>query len=204
MTNTILNANQAKNARSALQLSQGKVAGDLNINRTYLSQFENGRYLFCNSKLKALREYYENEGYNFPVENENEQSDFSEVFPDVNTQTHGDYQPKVMDGFVIPDQIEDINADAILSEYADNCRSIKVLCQQPIKKDWLFGIDEADCEQKAQDVLTLMARNFTLIERLHGHDTVMPSPIEKADTIQDYITLRFSGQFSDFTDLQED
>lgn len=204
MTKTILNANQAKNARSALQLSQGKVAGDLNINRTYLSQFENGRYLFCNSKLKALREYYENEGYNFPVENENEQSDFSEVFPDVNTQTHGDYQPKVMDGFVIPDQIEDINADAILSEYADNCRSIKVLCQQPIKKDWLFGIDEADCEQKAQDVLTLMARNFTLIERLHGHDTVMPSPIEKADTIQDYITLRFSGQFSDFTDLQED
>lgn len=204
MTNTILNANQAKNARSALQLSQGKVAGDLNINRTYLSQFENGRYLFCNSKLKALREYYENEGYNFPVENENEQSDFSEVFPDVNTQTHGDYQPKVMDGFVIPDQIEDINADAILSEYADNCRSIKVLCQQPIKKDWLFGIDETDCEQKAQDVLTLMARNFTLIERLHGHDTVMPSPIEKTDTIQDYITLRFTEQFSDFTDLQED
>ncbi|MEW8287902.1 MAG: helix-turn-helix transcriptional regulator [Candidatus Thiodiazotropha endolucinida] len=204
MTNTILNANQAKNARSTLQLSQGKVAGDLNINRTYLSQFENGRYLFCNSKLKTIREYYESKGYNFPVESEIGQSDFSEVFPDVNTQTHGEYQPKVMDGFVIPDQIEDFNADAILSEYADNCRSIKVLCQQPIKKDWLFGIDEADCEQKAQDVLTLMARNFTLIERLHGHDTVMPSPIEKVDTIQDYITLRFTDQFSDFTDLQED
>lgn len=46
MKNVILTANLAKSARIELHLSQGKVAGDLDISRTYLSQFENGRYLF--------------------------------------------------------------------------------------------------------------------------------------------------------------
>lgn len=204
MTNTILSAKQAKLARSKLQLSQGKVSGDLNFNRTYLSQFENGKYLFSDSKLETLRDYYEKVGYDFQTESEIESSVHSESFPDAHHQSMNNYQPKIMDGFVIPDQIEDINADAILSEYAENCRNINIICQQPIKKDWLFGVDEADCERKYHKVITLMARNFILIELLHGHDTTVSSSIEEAQTIQDYIALQFKEQFYGLADLQEE
>ncbi len=65
MNNLILAASQAKQARSELQLSQGNVVGYLGVNRTYLSQFENGRYLFDDTLLEKLRDYHEGEGYEF-------------------------------------------------------------------------------------------------------------------------------------------
>lgn len=50
---------QAKTARVAAQLSQGRVASDIGINRSDLSQFESGKYLLDDSTLNRLRDYYQ-------------------------------------------------------------------------------------------------------------------------------------------------
>src|SRR4051794_41916245 len=59
---TLFTPQQAKSARAAAQLSQGRVASDLRINRSYLSQFESGKYLFDDPTLTRLRDYYSKRG----------------------------------------------------------------------------------------------------------------------------------------------
>lgn len=58
----ILTPETAKAARQKINLSQGKVAADLGINRAYLSHFESGKHLFDTSVLLSLRRYYEKNG----------------------------------------------------------------------------------------------------------------------------------------------
>jgi transcriptional regulator with XRE-family HTH domain len=60
----VLTAQKAKSARNAAQLSQGKVATDLGINRSYLSLFESGKYVLDDNTLAQLRDYYQDHGVN--------------------------------------------------------------------------------------------------------------------------------------------
>ena len=60
----VMTAQQAKSARSAAHFSQGKVATDLGINRSYLSLFESGKYVLDDSTLTQLRDYYQDHGVN--------------------------------------------------------------------------------------------------------------------------------------------
>ena len=62
---TTISPSEAKSAREALRLSQSKTGAAVNLNRAYLSQFENGRYLLTDDDNEKLRLYYESEGYDF-------------------------------------------------------------------------------------------------------------------------------------------
>ncbi|MDQ3187084.1 MAG: helix-turn-helix domain-containing protein [Pseudomonadota bacterium] len=53
-----LTPQQAKAAGGNAQLSQGRVASNIGINRSYLSQFEPGKYLLDDATLIRLRDYY--------------------------------------------------------------------------------------------------------------------------------------------------
>lgn len=57
MENSILTPDQFRTLRLKAGLSQAKIARDLSITRSYLSQFENGRYQFDQSVLLELRDY---------------------------------------------------------------------------------------------------------------------------------------------------
>ncbi|RLJ18064.1 hypothetical protein DJ030_12685 [bacterium endosymbiont of Escarpia laminata] len=193
MKNVILTANLAKSARIELHLSQGKVAGDLDISRTYLSQFENGRYLFDDGGLTRLREYYEEAGYEFPDQT------FQEALEPIGL-TESNEIPRspqvtniqVIDGFVIPGEMDREEAEALLAEYAENTRRIQRACSCSVKPGVLFGIDEGDQERKEKAVLLLMSRNYTLIERLHGHDTIAACCKSEKATHGDYLSDLFA------------
>src|SRR5690348_13527415 len=58
----LFTSQQAKAARGAAHLSQGRVAADLGINRSYLSQFESGKLLFDHATLTRLPDYYSKHG----------------------------------------------------------------------------------------------------------------------------------------------
>jgi transcriptional regulator with XRE-family HTH domain len=67
----ILSAVEAKQARASIKRSQGKVASELGLNRTYLSLFEGGKYLFDDGTLQRLRAYYEERDCSFGVDDKN-------------------------------------------------------------------------------------------------------------------------------------
>jgi transcriptional regulator with XRE-family HTH domain len=189
MHQTILTNKQAKQARSSLRLSQGSVAGALDMSRTYLSQFENGHYLLEDTTLNQLRDFYGEQGYDF--ENTDASPDI-ESPPERNTSTRSVHH-RIIDGFVIPNEAEEDNVDAALSEYADNTRKIWGLCKAPIK-DGFFGIDEEARDAATRKTLLLMARNFAIIEQLHGHQSIYPKQSKQQNNIGDYIAQLFSSK----------
>jgi transcriptional regulator with XRE-family HTH domain len=157
METTILSSSQASKARLSLSISQGKLASDLGINRSYLSQFESGKRLLNDDVLIVLREYFENNGYLF------------DDIPDSQNNI-----VTTMDGFVIPEAIGVDEANITLSEYAENFELIKSLSEVQINFESGFfsddQIDEKDKLIKTRKVLCLMARNFLLVTKLHGKD----------------------------------
>jgi len=164
---TILTAEQAKTARDALHLSQGKVASEVGINRTYLSLFESGKYVFEDDTLSALRSYFEEQGHDFDTPND--QAATSKPQGSV-AATRAVLAVRVKDGFVVPSALAEDEAEKLLTEYQENRRQIVALCgEQPNEGFFFSDVDENDLQRRQQAVMQLMARNYALVERLHGH-----------------------------------
>jgi len=189
----VLTAQQAKSARTAAHLSQGKVATDLGINRSYLSLFESGKYVLDDSTLTQLRDYYQDYGVN--LDGTPSVPGNAKTMP-ASTASEG---PRFRDGFLLPDAMDDDEADALLTEYAENREKISALCAEDLTKGFLnslFGVDSDEAAEPVNKVLTLMARNFAIIEQLQGHDTVLlPTPAEakrEKRTTGDFVSARFT------------
>ena len=212
MYRVILTNNQARTARATLGFSQGSVANAVGLNRTYLSLFENGKYLFPDRDLRKLRDYYSSMGASFDKSEIPDDSNIVAVH-DVVGERHARAAAdrdadrtkslRVMDGFAIPINMDDIEVEHLLSEYSDNQKTIHQLCSYDIRKKhssepflfWDAMIDQSEVEKRTKQVLTLMAKNYFLIETLHGHDPL----IRKADhteselcTTGDFIRAMFN------------
>jgi transcriptional regulator with XRE-family HTH domain len=166
----VLTAQQAKRARNAAQLSQGKVATDLGINRSYLSLFESEKYVLDDNTLTQLRDYYQDHGAS--LDDAPGAPDNAKTLPASTTSARA----RLRDGFLLPNATDDDEADALLTEYAENREKISALCAEDLTKGFLnslFGVDDDEAAEPVNKVLTLMGRNFTIIEQLQGHDTVL-------------------------------
>jgi transcriptional regulator with XRE-family HTH domain len=170
MFDTILTAQHAKRACGALGLSQGRVASAVDLNRTYLSQLENGRYVLPDSVLQRLRDHYEEQGYAFERLDMPSEADGDGVRE--GRQSEDRPRARVMDGFVVPERVDDSEADVLLTEYAENTSKIRDLWSSPLKKGYFRGIDEEGCNRRERAVLVPMARNYVVIEQVHSHEIV--------------------------------
>ena len=184
---TILTPKQAKKAREEVGLSQGNVAVSLGINRTYLSLFESGKYIFDDDTLEQMSEFYIDHGAEIES-------------PD--TLTEGGMpvgKVRIMDGFMIADHLPDEEVENLLGEYAFNTDAIESL-RNNTPKEGFWGIDEDDLANKQNQILALMARNFCIIEQLHGHESIKPCHKDKIDgdkkTTGDFISAFLSTRLS--------
>jgi transcriptional regulator with XRE-family HTH domain len=182
MFDTILTAEQAKRARGALGLSQGRVASAVDLNRTYLSQFENGRYVLPDSVLHRLGTIARDRGT--PSSGSTcPQRRLAVGLERGDSLNHDRPRARVMDGFVVPEQVDDSEADALLTEYAENVAKIRALWSSPLKKGFFGGVDVEDRDRREGAVVALMARNYALVEQLHGHEAVDPGEKQEMETL---------------------
>ena len=63
MESLVLSGAEARAARIALGLSQSAVAGEVGINRTYLSLFESGRFILPAKVAERLLDLFEEQGH---------------------------------------------------------------------------------------------------------------------------------------------
>jgi len=198
MYRVILTNSQARIAREKLGLSQGKVAVTLGLNRAYLSLFETGKYVLPDSELTKLREYYSASGFSFDETEPSNERNFKQEELDSGREQQT-IHVRVVDGFVIPANIEVEEAERILSDYAENAKTIRTLCGYDIREHhtsqpflfWEGELDEAEVEKRIKAVLVLMAKNYALIEMLHGHEVCSSQP----DQPQSNSNLRTTGDF---------
>jgi len=192
--NAILTSKQAKRARIELGISQANIAKELDIQRSYLSQFENGKFILPDKDLDALKSHYETAGYNFDATTPTSTQE------PANTNTDdAECHTRIMDGFVVPDYLEPDQVENLLFEYEENIQKINQLCIYDIRENHTeepffgepFVRDDAH-KQFTREALILMARNFNIVEELRGHDSCLPVKDQhKASSTGDFIGVEF-------------
>ncbi len=186
---TLFTPQQAKTARAAAQLSQGRVASDLGINRSYLSQFESGKLLLDDATLNRLRVYYLKYGARL------EPAAHAPLpqFEDDSEEGNG---VRLRDGFLLPPEADENQVDALLNEYAENRRRIADMCSIDLSNSGFlgFGVDEDKGNKRAEEVLGLMARNYAIIEELQGHEIIYFNSQQaitgEKKKVRDFVALR--------------
>lgn len=165
----ILSPQQARDARASAKLSQGKVGSDLSINRAYLSLFEAGKYVFDDATLTRLRDYY--------TDRDTDPSEAPSVDPRKEAERFELAEtdmPQLCDGFLVTANSDAEEVESLLAEYADNRSKIADLCSYDIRKNSFLFVTNDEVKKRTKEVLFLMARSFTIVEQLHGHQTVLP------------------------------
>ena len=141
MVDQILSPQEAKSARTDLGLSQTRVSCALNINRSYLSQFESGKFIFDDHTFTVLNDYYENQSGDFINKDEGSHSALEQDAQTKSVPENSINQAKaglrIIDGFVIPDEMSIEQAENILADYHLNNIDILELCEKkPISEDF--------------------------------------------------------------------
>lgn len=180
---------KAKAARVTAQLSQGRVASDVGINRSYLSQFESGKLLLDDATLTRLRDYYLKHGAKLESLTHAPSAQFEDEREESNML-------RLRDGFLIPPKADEDHVDSLLNEYAQNRHQIRRICDVDLNNSGFlgFGVDEDMANKRTDEVVSIMARNYALIEELQGHEVIMVdskrSEKGKNRTVRDFVRLR--------------
>lgn len=169
MTQAILTAEQAKAARAFTGVSQAQVAKEIGINRTQLALFEVGRYLLPDKLTKALRYYYEDQGYRFDLEDDgtSEGHATSQRFPEtartsVDTKTPGEHKAASLDN---PEE-----ADPLQGEIKANDKKIAQLAAEKAEQSFFSLLGDDYLTEKRDELLLLMARNYALMRKRQEYE----------------------------------
>ena len=161
MINTILTPDEAKQARHAVGLSQNNVAKATELSRTVLALFEVKKYFLDDDQLLSLREFYEAQGHTFSEPIEEPTTEYQ--------QTNEPESPglRLVDGFAVPEGIDEDTVEQILTEYQDNENQIEHLLEKRAGIHWFSGEPKEEGVNKLQ---LLMSQNYLLAQRLKGHE----------------------------------
>ncbi len=203
----ILTPAQSKDARRLAGVSQTTAANATGVSRTHLGLWEVNKYLLSDAALKALRDYYTTIGYALDDvhtdedDGENAGTNNGRSSTQKRTRkTNGGPELEgfsLIDGFLVPDGLEHEPVENILAEIADNDTMIDELAATPAEEE-LFG---GYCQKVSDQITQLMARNYTLIRELRGHETIKPCAKSetKASTNGNVLSQVF-GKLFGFTD----
>jgi transcriptional regulator with XRE-family HTH domain len=162
-----------KKARENLGLSQTSVSRETGLNRTYLSRFESGVQILPDDNLQALQDHYATMGF-----------DFSEVAEEEPNQ-HGNPTVAregvtIMDGFLIPDEIDPITVEELLSELKQHEDFIESELSA-IPKSGLFGTDETNLRRRLRLIGLRGLRCYSIVQALKGRENVFSNLTDSFD-----------------------
>lgn len=166
-----ITAQQSRDARRELGLSQADVTKALDINRQYLSEFETGfSTRLTETQLKKLRTYYESKIAEANENGEEITLIFGELEPEPPTIAIENHRTKRLT-FQISDEVSDVTLNSTLEVINDNDDElIELLSTTVTREDALFGkgvLSEASLEALRRS-FTLLSTNYLLIRTLTG------------------------------------
>lgn len=133
------------------------------------------------SDLEKLREFYITEGFDLEGMSKG----------DFEGQVESIEHPQSIELPVPPVESNVGDSGEICAEVEKNNERISELLDREIKTDWFGDIHEQDLARREHEVLILMARNYTLLERVHGNVVVEPVATDEPKTIGEHISMVF-------------
>lgn len=173
----ILCNTQAVAARSALNLSQAKVAKDIGLSRAYLSQFESGKRILEDRWQSSLLEYYKTKGWS------------PEAASALTTGTEPS-SIKIRDGFQVSDALDDAEIEELLNTYYENQVKIEILASTEAPKGFFEGISEERAQKPTLELLSFACHQDVILRRLRGQNKIIDClaiPYREIETIGEYV-----------------
>lgn len=166
-----ITAQQSRDARRELGLSQTDVAKTLDFNRQYLSEFETGfSTRLTNSQLKKLRTYYENK----IIEANSNGEEITLTFGDNKSEDHP-ASSEIHDAkrltFQVSDEVSDETFNSTLNTINENDKLLAdLLTSSAIRDNALFGTGELSQStlEALREGFSRLAANYLLIRALTG------------------------------------
>ena len=200
-----ITAQQSRDARRELGLSQADVTKALEFNRQYLSEFETGfSTRLTNAQLKKLRAFYEDKITEANNNGEDITLTFGEpesekILPVTRLSTPQTAAPyRFIPFYLDVDQPVAIKTQGLIQ---DNDARIAVLLQQIATRDeGFFGSGEFDQETQdtLQEAFSLMAANYALWRSMSGWPALgLSTDNEEPQTIRDVVFSAFHEQLRD-------
>jgi len=176
----ILTPQQSKDAREALGLSQRRVAADANVPRPMLSLFEQDRVTPHDDFLDRLASFYVEQGVELPEPSDEPDSTSNFDEPDPLELELG-AGSRLIEGFVVPESVDDERAAAIVGELEVINAEIDGLLEKPVEFEPVaFGLtlaSEPPSERSKEDqrrLLALMARAYCQVRSIQGREHILP------------------------------
>jgi DNA-binding XRE family transcriptional regulator len=195
-----ITAQQSRDARRELSLSQAEVAKALDLNRQYVSEMETGfSTRLTNTQLKKLRTFYEDK----IAEANAKGAQISLTFgaPDAPTDSKPDQVPVqrtvlAIRHLSIDPTLDDAQVDATLEKIAANDAQAEKIFQRKASEGLLTGWDEAT-DYALRDIFGLFAANYALLRHLQGRSLVVkPDANGKISSISDLFSHLFHQENS--------
>lgn len=200
-----LSPNESRAARNFLGLSQAQAATKSNLPAHKLKRFETGNYVPDGQFLEDLREFYEQEGYNF----------HDEDAPGAKAKARGDVFPAGVIGETagfpqenqgkppraatanlqfmrITPALQGEQIDLIFDRIEENEEVFRARLSQAVERGFLSEAPSAATQAKLIALVRLLAENGLLYAQLMGRELVsLPDDITtaKAKTLGDLLSL---------------
>lgn len=179
-----LGASEFKRFRRERGVSQAKIARDLELPRSQISLFENGRYLFGDADQQRLLDYLQE----YEIVNEEPGED---VVPDCADVI-------ACDGFLFPGRIDRAEIEAALAYVADDVAAIRFILGRVAPSGWLGGLDRDGLDQFEIAVAT---RAFSVLNRLYG---LRGDPLIDAEAEEGSVAAALLANGATFLDVEPD
>ena len=182
----ILTAQQAKEARDTLKLSQRRVAIDADVSRPTLSLFEQQRALPEDAFLTTLRNFFEAQGFEFAdldddaVIAEQEALAGETDSPPPVARLRGSVDFRLRDGIAVLMGLPEAEAEVLLEQLAEVEQEIAELQARPVSL-LMFGGPSEKSRTEQDRLRLLMARSFCLMQALRGRKSIEPCTEVVAD-----------------------
>lgn len=196
---SIITAQQSRDARRELGLSQSEVAKALDINRQYLSELETGfSTRLTASQLKKLRTFYEDKIAEANANGENIEIVFGEkASPPLTLPKVENFSAKRIT-FPVADEIPIEVLAKSLDMISDNeARIATLLDLQAERDDGVFGEGEFtdSAKDNLQEIYALLALNSTIYLSLRGWSALnIPPGAESITSLRDIVFESFKPQ----------
>lgn len=200
-----LTPNESRAARNFLGLSQAQTAEQSNLPAHKLKRFETGNYVPDNQFLQELREFFEEQGYNF----------HDDETPGAKAKSRGDIFPAGVVGKTegvasgkpgklprpqtaslqfmrITPTLESEQVDRAFDCIEDNEAAVIDAADEPISRGFLSDSPDASTQSKSIAMLRRLAENGVLYARLMGRELL---PVDRdtsgstAKTVGDLLCL---------------
>lgn len=156
MNNSEITSEEARRARTSLDLSQSNISGAIGVHRTKYALFEVKRYIFTEKEQITLRKHFESLGYVFPER------------PSVNKPPPPQF--RLMKGIAVPNRIPTKKANEALLQVSQNDDYIGSKSKEVAGLHWFT--DEPKTEA-ANEIIELMAFNYSHLRWLMGSNDLI-------------------------------